>query len=74
VRGDLIAWVDPFEMCAATEAAMGREEGGAEPGGAMGGGRGLHPFPFPLNLSLLCPFPLKLSLIPYNPYQPVDVS
>jgi len=53
---------------------MGREEGGAEPGGAMGGGRGLHPFPFPLNLSLLCPFPLKLSLIPYNPYQPVDVS
>ena len=32
-------------------------------------GRGLHSFPFPLNLSLLCPFPLNLSLIcpPYNP-------
>ena len=32
-------------------------------------GRGLHSFPFPLNLSLLCPFPLDLSLIcpPYNP-------
>jgi hypothetical protein len=26
-------------------------------------GRGLHSFPFPLNLSLLCPFPLNLSLI-----------
>jgi hypothetical protein len=24
-------------------------------------GRGLHSFPFPLNLSLLCPFPLNLS-------------
>jgi len=23
--------------------------------------RGLHSFPFPLNLSLLCPFPLNLS-------------
>jgi hypothetical protein len=31
-------------------------------------GRGLHSFPFPLNLSLPCPFPLNLSLIcpPYN--------
>jgi len=28
----------------------------------MGGG-GLHSFPFPLNLSLLCPFPLNLSLL-----------
>jgi len=26
-------------------------------------GRGLHSFPFPLNLSLLCPFPLNLSLL-----------
>jgi hypothetical protein len=26
-------------------------------------GRGLHSFPFPLNLSLPCPFPLNLSLI-----------
>jgi hypothetical protein len=26
-------------------------------------GRGLHSFPFPLNLSLLCPFPLDLSTI-----------
>ena len=25
--------------------------------------RGLHSFPFPLNLSLLCPSPLNLSLI-----------
>ena len=25
-------------------------------------GRGVHSFPFPLNLSLLCPFPLNLSL------------
>ena len=24
-------------------------------------GRGLHSFPFPLNLSLLCPSPLNLS-------------
>jgi hypothetical protein len=33
------------------------------------GGRGLHSFPFPLNLSLLRPFPLNLSLLcpPYNP-------
>ena len=32
-------------------------------------GRGLHSFPFPLNLSLLCPFPLDLSVRcpPYNP-------
>jgi hypothetical protein len=39
-------------------------------------GRGLHSFPFPLNLSLLCPFPLDLSLLcpPNNPSQPVDVS
>jgi len=26
-------------------------------------GRGLHSFPFPLNLSLPCPFPLNLSLL-----------
>ena len=26
-------------------------------------GRGLHSFPFPLNLSLLCPCPLNLSLL-----------
>jgi hypothetical protein len=39
-------------------------------------GRGLHSFPFPLNLSLLCPVPLNLSLHcpPYNPTSPVDVS
>ena len=39
-------------------------------------GRGLHSFPFPLNLSLLSPFPLNLSLLcpPYDPNQPVDVS
>jgi len=32
-------------------------------------GRGLHLFPFPLNLSLLCPFSLNLSLLcpPCNP-------
>ena len=32
-------------------------------------GRGLHSFPFPLNLSLLCPCPLNLSLRcpPYIP-------
>jgi predicted esterase len=32
-------------------------------------GRGLHSFPFPLNLSLLCPFPLNLCLLcpPNNP-------
>ena len=32
-------------------------------------GRGLHSFPFRLNLSSLCPFPLNLSLLcpPYNP-------
>jgi len=32
-------------------------------------GRGLHSFPFPLNVSLLCPFPLDLSLLcpPHNP-------
>ena len=32
-------------------------------------GRGLHSFPFPLNLSLLCPFPLNLSVLcpPHNP-------
>ena len=32
-------------------------------------GRGLHSFPFPLNLSLLCPFPLNLSshCPPYDP-------
>ena len=33
-----------------------------------GSGRGLHSFPIPLNLSLLCPFPLNLSLLcpPYT--------
>jgi hypothetical protein len=32
-------------------------------------GRGLHSFPFSLNLSLLCPFPLNFSLLspPCNP-------
>jgi hypothetical protein len=30
-------------------------------GGGGGGGRGLHTFPFPLNLSLLCHIPLNLS-------------
>ena len=31
--------------------------------------RGLHSFPFPLNLSLVCPFPLNLSLLcpPHDP-------
>ena len=35
-------------------------------------GRGLHSFPFPLNLSLLCPFPLNLSftLTPISPNFP----
>jgi len=39
-------------------------------------GRGLHSFPFPLNLSLLCPFPLNLSLLcaPYDPMEPVNVA
>jgi hypothetical protein len=39
-------------------------------------GRGLHSFPFPLNLSSLCPLPLNLSLLypPYDPNYPVDVS
>jgi hypothetical protein len=32
-------------------------------------GRGLHSFPFPLNLSLPCPFPLNCSSLcpPYDP-------
>ena len=32
-------------------------------------GRGLHSFPFPLNLTLLCPCPLNLSSLrpPYKP-------
>jgi len=39
---------------------------------ALGGaaaGRGLHSFPFPLNLSSLCPFPLNFGLLctPQNP-------
>ena len=35
-------------------------------------GRGLHSFPFPLNLSLLCPFSLNVSLLspPYDPNKP----
>jgi hypothetical protein len=35
----------------------------------QGRSRGLHSFPFPLNLSLLCPFRLSLSLLcpPYHP-------
>jgi hypothetical protein len=39
-------------------------------------GRGLHSFPFPLTLNLLCPFPLNVSLLcpSYNPNQPVDVA
>ena len=39
-------------------------------------GRGLHSFPFPLNLSLLCHFPLNFSLIcpPNDPTQPMEVS
>jgi hypothetical protein len=39
-------------------------------------GRGLHSFPFLLNLRLLCPFPLNSSLPcpPYIPNSPVDVS
>jgi len=38
--------------------------------------RGLHSFPFTLNLSLLCAFPLNLSLLcpQHNPTQPVDVA
>jgi hypothetical protein len=31
--------------------------------GATTLGRGLHSFPFPLNLSLPCPFPPNLSLL-----------
>jgi hypothetical protein len=33
------------------------------------GHQGLHSFPFPLNLSLLCRFPLNLSSLcpPYDP-------
>jgi hypothetical protein len=35
-------------------------------GGPHGMGRGLHSFPFPLNLSSLRPFPLNLNyLVPY---------
>jgi hypothetical protein len=39
-------------------------------------GKGLHSFPFPLNLSLLCPFPLNLSFLcpPYDAQQSMDVS
>ena len=49
-------------------------------------GRGLHWFPFPLNLSKLCPSPLNLSKLcpsplnlslpcpPYDPNEPVYVS
>jgi hypothetical protein len=39
-------------------------------------GRGLHSFPLPLNLSLLCPFPLNLSLLcpPHDSNLLVDVS
>jgi len=29
--------------------------------------RGLHSFPFPLNLSLLCPFPLNLLKLALSP-------
>ena len=32
--------------------------GGLQTGGV---GRGLHSFPYPLNLSFLCPFPLHLT-------------
>jgi len=41
----------------------------------LGTGRGLHSFPFPLNLSLLRPFPLNFSSLcpPHNPNQLVDV-
>jgi len=50
-----------------------RGAGGAQTRGvhfrAAGGGRGLHSFPFPLNLSLLCPFPLNLSSL-YPPCNP----
>jgi len=40
------------------------------------GGRGLHSFPFLLNLNLLCPLPLNLSLLcpPYDPNKPLDAS
>jgi hypothetical protein len=36
------------------------------------GGRGLHLFPFPLNLGLLCPFPFNFGLLcpPQNPITP----
>jgi hypothetical protein len=39
-------------------------------------GRGLHSFPFPLNLSLPGAFPLNLSLLcpPYDLSYAVDVS
>ena len=39
-------------------------------------GRGLHSFPFPLNLSLLCRCPLNLSSFrpPYHPNQPMEVA
>jgi hypothetical protein len=56
---------------------------GSNGGGASGndghlqdGGRGLHTFPFPLNLSLPCPFQLNVSSLcpPYDPNYPVDIS
>jgi hypothetical protein len=52
------------------------EKHGSGAGNEKHGGRGLHSFPFPLNLSLLCTSPLKLSLHSplCNPTLPVDVS
>jgi hypothetical protein len=49
---------------------------GARCGWLQHEGRGLHSFPFPLNLSLICRSPLKSSSLcpPYNPNAPVDVA
>jgi len=43
------------------EAPAGNAAGGLAEAERVARGRGLHLFPFPLNLSLLCPIPLNLS-------------
>jgi hypothetical protein len=52
-----------------TQAAMDCDLGASVAARVAFHGRGLHSFPFPLNLSSLCPCPLNLSLhsAPYIP-------
>ena len=61
-------WMNEFKRWCPMIRAF-KFHGNAEMRAGQIAGRGLHSFPFPLNLSLLCPFPLNVSLLcpPHDP-------